>query len=38
MAICMKANRLDLLGKTMEDAIEIRALQAIVEELKVFGF
>jgi hypothetical protein len=37
MAICMKANRLNLLGKTMEDAIEIRALQAIVEELKVFG-
>jgi hypothetical protein len=37
MALCMKANRLDLLGKTMEDAIEIRALESNIEELKTFA-
>ena len=37
MALCMKANRMDLLGKNMEDAIEIRALESNIEELRNFA-
>ena len=38
MAIAMKANRCDLLGKSLEDAIEIRALQNYVDDLRAFAF
>ena len=36
MTICMKANRNDLLGRNMDDAIEIRALQNAVDDLRSF--
>ena len=35
-AIAMKADRLDLLGKNVEQAIEIRALQDVVDDLRNF--
>lgn len=38
MAICMKANRNDLLGKSADDAIEIRALQNSVDDLRSFAW
>lgn len=37
MALCMKANRMDLLGKSIDDAIELRALESNIEELKNFA-
>lgn len=38
MAICMKANRNDLLGKDEDDCIEIRALQNAVDDLRSFAW
>jgi len=38
MAICMKANRNDLLGHTPDNAVEIRALQNSVDDLRSFAW
>lgn len=38
MAICMKANRNDLLGKSLDDAIDIRAIQNCVDDLRSFAW
>jgi hypothetical protein len=38
MAICMKANRNDLLGKSLDDAIEIRGLQNAIDDLRSFAW
>lgn len=38
MAICMKANRNDLLGKSLDDAINIRAVQNCVDDLRSFAW
>lgn len=38
MALCMKANRMDLLGKGLEDSIKVRALQSSIDEIRIFVY
>lgn len=38
MALCMKANRMDLLGDGLEDAIKVRSLQSAIDEIRIFVY
>lgn len=38
MALCLKANRMDLLGKGLEDAVKVRALQSAIDEIRIFVY
>lgn len=36
MAICMKANRNDLLGRTVDEAVQVRAIQSASDDIRNF--